>query len=161
MIKLLVISFICLGFIQPSYAETCITNSAELEAKKADFPNFLFERPPPKFTKGSYPASTLSFKVVNGKILGEAILKWGLGATSKANGYVTKLCCTNGSKLTVALEVGTSDDSDEKKFTVNVKNDNTINVDGDDFQKLTAARSAGVLNNPKKVQETDNTGGAK
>ncbi len=143
--KLLVICFIGLGFSQSSYsAETCITNAAELAAKQASFPKFLQQYPPVMFTRNSFPVSALIFRVIDGKILGEAVYKLIFGV-KKDNGYVTKLCY-DGTELTANLEIGTGDNKEQKEYKVKVINDRTIEVKGLTFKQTSPAEFAKVLN---------------
>lgn len=142
--KLLIVYLISLGFTPASYAgENCITNAAELEAKKASFPKFLQENPPAMFARENFPVAALSFHVVDGKILGEAIYK--LFNIKRDNGYVSKLCY-NGSELTITLEVATSNDKEEDTYNVKILNDRTLKVNGLEFKETSPANFAKILN---------------
>jgi hypothetical protein len=154
--KLLVICLIGLGFIQSSFAEeTCVASATQLAAKKASFPKFLQETPPVMFTRDSFPIAALSFRIVDGKIQGEAIYK--VFGIKRDNGYVSKLCF-DGTELTVELEVGS--DKNKKEYRVKILDDSTIEVNGVQFKQSSPVHFAKILESKLTEKKNNNDSAA-
>lgn len=143
--KFLIMCLIGMGFLSSSYAaETCISNASELAAQKAAFPKFLQEDPPVLFTRDSMPVAAVNFRIVDNRIMGEAIYKV-LVSTERDNGYIKRICY-DGSNLKVILEVQSGGRKENKHLDVKIINDSTISVKGFELKKSSPAKFAAVLN---------------
>lgn len=155
--KILATLFFGLGFSLSGFAaETCINTASELAAKKSEFPKFLQENPPVLFTRDKFPVTALSFRIVDNKIVGEAVYKILFGI-KKDSGYVKRICY-NGTDLKVTLEVQKDGGKESKDFNVKMLSDSVVSVKGFELKKSSPAEFASVLDQLVKKEKGSTRG---
>lgn len=140
----LLASFLLGIFVSPAaYAETCVTSSADFEAKKSDFPPIVQHLPAMLTADSMFVTAGLKIRAVGAKLKLEGYV-WKPGDIYSDDGYLKKVCY-DGKTFKVTLENG-------KTYDARVQSSRAVSIQGVTFKKSSDAEFAGIVQKIRKAQ---------
>lgn len=141
----LIASFLLGIFVVPAAfaVETCVTSSADFEAKKSEFPSIVQQLPAMLTADSMFVTAGLKIRSAGAKLKLEGYV-WKPGDIYTDDGYLKKVCF-DGSSFKVTLENG-------KTYSAQVKGSRSVSIQGVTFKKSSDAEFAGIVQKIRKAQ---------